>query len=203
MYIPKHFKVTNVDEVWEFIQKNSFGTVVTIVQGNPIATHAPLQLIRISDGDYITGHMAYANPQWKAFELEKENILVIFQGPHGYISSSWYEHENVPTWNYQVVHVYGTANIMSGQELEEDLILLLQKYEGHRKNPVLWENLSSQTKKQIKGIVGLKIKIQEVQAAYKLSQNRNEEDYHNIIEKLSAEDDINSKSLAEVMKKRK
>lgn len=87
MYIPKHIKVTNVDEVWEFIQKNSFGTVVTIVQGKPIATHAPLQLIRTSDGDYITGHMAYANPQWKAFEVEKENILVIFQGPHGYISS--------------------------------------------------------------------------------------------------------------------
>lgn len=87
--------------------------------------------------------------------------------------------------------------------MEEDLILLLQKNEGHRKNPVLWENLSSQTKKQIKGIVGFKIKIQEVQAAYKLSQNRNEKDYHNIIEKLSAEDGINSKSLAEVMKKRK
>ena len=62
--------------------------------------------------------------------------------------------------------------------------MLLQKYEEYRENPVLWENLSSQTKKQIKGIVGFKIKIQEVQAAYKLSQNRNEEDYQNIIDKL-------------------
>ena len=63
------------------------------------------------DDYYITGHMAYGNPQWKTFEID-ENVLVIFQGPHAYISSSWYKDENVPTWNYQAVHVYGTASIM-------------------------------------------------------------------------------------------
>ena len=146
--------------------------------------------------------MAYANPQWKTFEGENENVLVMFQGPHAYISSSWYEHENVPTWNYQAVHVYGSASIMSEQELEKDLISLLQKYEHHRKDPVLWETLSPQTKKQIKGIVGFKINIQEVQAAYKLSQNRNDEDYHNIIDKLNEEEDLQSHQIAEVMKNR-
>ncbi len=203
MYIPKKFKVTNVNEIRDFIQENSFGTIVTTEQGKPIATHLPLLLNKKGDNYYITGHMAYANPQWKTFEGENENVLVMFQGPHAYISSSWYEHENVPTWNYQAVHVYGTASIMNEQELEADLIGLLQKYELHRTNAILWENLSAQTKKQIKGIVGFKIKIKEVQAAYKLSQNRNEEDYHNIIEKLSAEADINSKALADVMKNRK
>lgn len=203
MYIPKKFKVTNVNEIRDFIQENSFGTIVTTEQGKPIATHLPLLLNEKGDNYYITGHMAYANHQWKTFEDENKNVLVMFQGPHAYISSSWYEHENVPTWNYQAVHVYGTASIMNEQELEEDLIGLLQKYELHRTNAILWGNLSSQTKKQIKGIVGFKIKIQEVQAAYKLSQNRNEEDYHNIIEKLSAEEDINSKALADVMKNRK
>ncbi|MGV3464871.1 MAG: FMN-binding negative transcriptional regulator [Heyndrickxia sp.] len=202
MYIPKHFKVTNVDEIWDFVQKNSFGTIVTAEQGKPIATHLPLGLIKKGDDFYITGHLAYANPQWKAFEGENENILVIFQGPHAYISASWYQHENVPTWNYQSVQVYGSASIMSEKELEEDLILLLQKYEHDRKNAVIWENLSPQTKKQIKGIVGFKIKIQEVQAAYKLSQNRNEEDYRNIMDKLKDEGDVNSHQMAEVMKKR-
>ena len=91
---------------------------------------------------------------------------------------------------------------MSEQELEKDLILLLQKYEHHRKDPVLWETLSPQTKKQIKGIVGFKINIQEVKAAYKLSQNRNDEDYHNIINKLNEEEDVNSQQIAEVMKNR-
>ncbi|CAD2074136.1 protease synthase and sporulation protein PAI 2 [Phocicoccus schoeneichii] len=202
MFIPKHFKVTDFDEIKGFIQSNSFGIVVTTKQGKPIATHLPLELHKQGDNYYITGHMAYANPQWKTIEVENENVLVIYQGPHAYISSSWYKHENVPTWNYQSVHIYGTASIMSEQELEEDLRLLLQKYERHRKNAVLWEKLSPQTKKQIKGIVGFKIKIEEVQAAYKLSQNRNDEDYHNIIDKLNEEEDLNSHQVAEVMKNR-
>lgn len=200
MYIPKYFKVTDFDEIREFIQRNSFGTIVTTKQYKPIATHLPLELHKQGDHYYISGHMAYANPQWKTFEAENDNVLVMYQGPHSYISSSWYEQENVPTWNYQAVHVYGTASIMSEQELEEDLKLLLQKYEGQRKNPVLWVNLSQQTKKQIKGIVGFKIKIQEVQAAYKLSQNRKEQDYNNIIDKLHGEENLNSHQIAQVMK---
>lgn len=202
MYIPKYFRVTNVEEIWGFIQKNSFGTIVSTEQGKPIATHLPLQLIKEGDSYYITGHMAYGNTQWRTFET-CDDVLVMFQGPHAYISSSWYEEENVPTWNYQAVHVYGTASVLGEEELKQDLTMLLQKYEEHRENPVLWENLSSQTKKQIKGIVGFKIKIQEVQAAYKLSQNRNEEDYKNIIDKLYEEKDLNSQQLAEVMKNRK
>lgn len=202
MYIPKYFQVTDMDEVLDFIQSNSFGTLVTTEQGTPIATHLPLALHKQGDDYYITGHMAYANPQWKTFEVENENVLVMFQGPHAYVSSSWYKDENVPTWNYQAVHVYGTASIMSEQELEEDLSLLLQKYEHHRKNAALWENLSTQTKKQIKGIVGFKIKVQEIQAADKLSQNRNEEDYHNIVNKLSEEKDVNSEQMAQLMERK-
>ncbi|MBR7798313.1 FMN-binding negative transcriptional regulator [Agaribacter marinus] len=200
MYIPKHFKVTDLDEIKEFIEKNSFGTIVTTKQGKPIATHLLLELHKQGDNYFITGHLAYANPQWKTLEGENENVLVMYQGSHAYISSSWYKSENVPTWNYQSIHVYGTASIMNEQELQEDLILLLQKYEQAREKPALWENLSLQTKKQIKGIVGFKIKIQEVQTAYKLSQNRNKEDYFNIIDKLYKEKDLNSKALAEVMK---
>lgn len=202
MYIPKHFKITNVDEIWDFVQNNAFGTIVTTEQGKPVATHLPLELHNQGEDYYITGHMAYDNPQWKRLEAASDQALVIYQGPHAYISSSWYDHENVPTWNYQSVHIYGTASIMSEQELEEDLILLLQKYEHYRKNAALWDNFSPKTKKQIKGIVGFKIKIQEVQAAYKLSQNRNEEDYQNIIDQLQNEENPNSKQMAEVMEKR-
>jgi transcriptional regulator len=203
MYIPKHYKVTDFDEIREFVLNNSFGTIVTTKQGKPIATHLPLELHKQEDDYYITGHLAYANPQVETLKDDNEKVLVMYQGPHAYISSSWYKSENVPTWNYQSVHIYGTASIMNEQELQEDLKLLLQKYEQLRKNPVLWENLSSQTKKQIKGIVGFKIKIQEVQAAYKLSQNRNEEDYQNIVDKLYEEKDLNSQQLAKVMKNRK
>jgi len=199
MYIPKYFKVKNVDEIFDFVQKNSFGTIVTTEQGKPIATHLPLQLIKEGDTYYITGHMAHGNPQWRTFEI-CDDVLVIFQGPHGYISSSWYEHENVPTWNYQAVHVYGQASILGEEELKQDLSELLEKYEKKRENPVSWDKLSPQLiESQLKGIVGFKIKVQEVQAAYKLSQNRNEEDYHNIVEKLQEEENSNSHQLAEVM----
>jgi predicted NodU family carbamoyl transferase len=77
MYIPKYYKVTNVDEIWDFVQKNSFGTIVTTDQGKTIATHLPLGLKKKNDAYYLTGHMAYGNPQWKTFET-CENVLVMF-----------------------------------------------------------------------------------------------------------------------------
>ncbi|MCY8504881.1 FMN-binding negative transcriptional regulator [Bacillus atrophaeus] len=202
MYIPKYYKVTNVDDIWNFVQNNSFGTIVTTAQGKPIATHLPLQLMKEGDTYYITGHIAYGNPQWRTFET-CEDVLVMFQGPHAYISSSWYEKENVPTWNYQAVHLYGTASILNEEELKHDLTMLLQKYEKHRKNPILWDKLSPQLlESQLKGIVGFKIKVGEIQASYKLSQNRNETDYMNIIDQLRKKGDPNSKQMAELMEKR-
>lgn len=202
MYIPKYFKVTDFNEIEEFVQKNSFGTLITTDQGKPIAIHLPLELNKKGTDYYITGHMAYGNPQWKTLE-GCENVLVIYQGTHAYISSSWYEDENVPTWNYQAVHVYGTARILDEEELKEDLTMLLQKYENHRENPVLWNKLSPELlEKELKGIVGFKIKVQEIQAAYKLSQNRNQEDYQNIVEKLKEEKNPNSQRMAEVMENR-
>lgn len=202
MYIPQYYKVTNVDEIWDFVQKNSFGTVVTTEQGKPIATHIPLGIKKEGDDCYLTGHMAYGNPQWRTFET-CEDVLVMFQGPNSYISSSWYGHEEVPTWNYQAVHVYGKAGILEKEELIEELSKMLEKYEEHRENPVLWDKLSPQLlESELKGIVGFKIKVGDIQAAYKLSQNRNETDYMNIIDKLKNEQNSNSKQMAELMEKR-
>lgn len=202
MYVPRHFKVSNMNEVKDFIQAISFGTIITTEQGKPIATHIPLEFREKGDEYYITGHMAYGNPQWKTFET-CENALVIYQGPHAYISSSWYGHENVPTWNYQAVHVYGKPSILEKEELKQDLTLLLEKYEKHRENPVFWNKLSPKLlESQLKGIVGFKIQVQEIRAAYKLSQNRNDEDYHHIINQLQKEENVNAHQLAEAMKKR-
>lgn len=202
MYIPKYFKVTNVDEIWDFVQNNSFGTIVTTKQGKPVATHLPLGLNKKGDDYYITGHMAYGNTQWRTFET-CEDVLVMFQGPHAYISSSWYSQENVPTWNYQAIHMYGKASILEKDELIEELTRMLEKYEQNRENPVLWDKLSSELiDNQLKGVVGFKIKVEEIQAAYKLSQNRNETDYNNIIDKLQNEGNSNSKQMAELMEKR-
>ncbi|MCW9134396.1 FMN-binding negative transcriptional regulator [Bacillus paramycoides] len=199
MYIPKYFKVTNVDEIWDFVHKNSFGTIVTTEKEKPIATHLPFGLTKKGDDYFITGHMAYGNPQWRTFET-CEDVLVMFQGPHSYISSSWYGHEEVPTWNYQAVHVYGKASILDKEELIDELTTILKKYEENRENPVLWDKLSPDPlESELKGIVGFKIKVRDIQAAYKLSQNRNETDYINIIDKLKNEGNLDSKQMAEIM----
>ena len=201
MYIPKHFKITDFDEVHDFIQQHSFATLVTTKGGRPIATHLPLQLMKEEDTYFITGHMAYGNPQWRTFETTEE-VLVMFQGPHGYVSSSWYEQESVPTWNYQSVHLYGPARLLNEEELKQDLTKLLEKYETHRENPVLWDTISpSMLEKELKGIVGFKIEVKEIQAAYKLSQNRHDADHQNIVNKLQEESDPNACELAKTMKK--
>ncbi len=156
-------------------------------------------LTKQGDDYFITGHMAYGNPQWRTFET-CEDVLVMFQGPHSYISSSWYENEEVPTWNYQAVHIYGKASILDKEELIDELTTMLKKYEEHRENPVLWDKLSpTLLENELKGIVGFKIKVGDIQAAYKLSQNRNETDYINIIEKLYDEENPDAKQMAELM----
>ncbi len=202
MYIPKFYKVTDIDEIQEFVQHHSFGTLVTTKKGRPIATHLPLQLLKEDEDYYITGHMAYGNPQWRTFEAGEE-ALIMFQGPHSYISSSWYEQENVPTWNYQAVHIYGAAKILDGEELKRDLTKLMEKYEQHRPDPILWDKLSpALLDKEMKGIVGFKVKVTDIQAAFKMSQNRNDKDYRNIVEQLRSEGNADSSRMADAMEKR-
>lgn len=203
MYIPKYFNLDDTEKIWEFVEQHAFGTIVTVVDGKPVATHLPLQVHREGDTVHLTGHLAYGNRQWRTLE-SSDSVLVMFQGPHAYVSSSWYEKENVPTWNYQAVHVYGTARLLSEDELKQDLAGLLHKYEAQRESPVLWDTLSPElVAKELKGIVGFTIHVTDVQASYKLSQNRNENDYQAIINKLEEEVDGNSQLVADVMKQRK
>lgn len=201
MYIPKKYNITDVNEIIDFVETNSFATIVTMKDNKPIATHLPLRLSKKEDTYYLNVHFAYGNPQWHTL-AENEQVLVMFQGPHAYISSSWYSHEDVPTWDYQAVHIYGKASVLVKEELVKDLTSMLEKYEAHREQPVLWNRLSpSLLERELKGIVGFQVKIEDIQASYKLSQNQNDTDFHNIIENLQKEDDPNASAIAEQMKK--
>ncbi len=199
MYIPHHYKNENIEEVKDFLKKNSFGILINQVAGKPWATHIPIELDVSKDGkDILVSHISKANPQWQYFK-ENDNVLCIFNGPHSYISSSWYKEEEVPTWNYIAVHVYGKIKILSKKEVLESMYKLVDKYEAHSKDPISLDNLSKKTLGQIKGVVGFQISIDTIQAAYKLSQGR-EHDHPKIISELESLQNPNSKEIAKIMK---
>src|SRR6476469_2104942 len=121
MYIPKHFLNSNEEDVLSFMQKYSFATIVSAENNKPIATHLPF-LVQKTDGVItLSSHFAKANPQAEA--ISGNEVLVIFSEPHAYISPKHYEKEqNVPTWNYVSVHVYGKCRLIEG--VEKKLALL-------------------------------------------------------------------------------
>ncbi|NNK19394.1 MAG: FMN-binding negative transcriptional regulator [Maribacter sp.] len=201
MYIPHHYINKNIEEVKDFLKENSFGILVNQVEGKPWATHIPLELDVDEDGnDLLVSHIAKANPQWKYFE-ENDEVLCIFNGPHSYISSSWYTEEEVPTWNYIAVHVYGKIKILDEKEVLASMHKLVDKYEANSKNPISVQNLSKKTMRQIKGVVGFKIKVDTIQAAYKLSQGR-EHDHSSIIKELKLTGNVGAITIAQNMENR-
>lgn len=148
----------------------------------------------------ITGHLAKQNELVQTIEHNTQ-VLVIFQGPDAYISSTWYETEDVPTWDYQSIHVYGEGRLLNHDELVSDLKQLLNHYEDHKDDDATWNHLSEDTKKQIKGIVGFQVKVKDIEAAYKLSQNRSTKEKVNIAKQLKASGNQKESKIAKEIEK--
>jgi transcriptional regulator len=198
MYTPKLFQITDPEAIRKFIRENGFGILVSQGDGQLFATHIPLLLS--NDGTKLTGHVARGNRQWKTFEQAGE-VLAIFSGPHAYISASWYDHENVSTWNYVAVHVYGTLRVQSNEELTASLKHLVDKYEKDSEKPVHVEDLSADyLKHALMGVVGFEIDIQKMEGSYKLSQNRDKVNHEVIVRELEKRGDAGSKEVAGLMK---
>ncbi|MFM9988688.1 FMN-binding negative transcriptional regulator [Flavobacterium sp.] len=203
MYIPAIYKNENREDIISFLQKNSFGILINQNDGNILATHIPLELeIKENGEQFLEGHISKENPQWQTFENDNR-ILAIFSGPHTYISSSWYDHENVPTWNYIAVHVYGKVKILNFEETILSLKKLVDKYEVNSKNPIRIEDLSEKTMRQAKGIIAFRIEITSIEAVKKVSQNRDEKNHQNIISELEKTKDYNACQIAQEMAKNK
>lgn len=201
MYIPELYKNENQEEIRNFIHHNGFALLINQVNGKPWATHIPLVLETNSVGkELLVGHLSIENPQAKSL-INSEEVLAVFSGPHAYISSSWYDHENVPTWNYIAVHVYGIIRILNYDETVTSLKKLVDKYEAKSENPIRIEDLSEKTMRQARGIVAFEMEITSIEATKKLSQNRDSKNYQNIISELEKTDDNQSISVANEMKK--
>jgi transcriptional regulator len=201
MYTAKTNRNDNPSELLEFIHQNGFGILVSQVEGKPWATHIPMHLS--PDGKKLTSHIARGNQQWKSWN-EATEVLAIFQGPHAYISSSWYDHENVPTWNYIAVHVYGTVRLLGADEVVQSLKQLVDKYEKASVHPVTVEGMSEKfLQNEMRGIVAFEMVITKMEAAYKLSQNRDDKNYKEIIRQLENRNEEGSLQIAKEMLKRR
>lgn len=201
MFAPKQFKVEDITQVQDFLKKNTFSALVSQVKGRLWATHIPLMLAKNEAGeDILLGHISKANEQWKEI-TEQNEVLAIFQGAHTFISSDWYNHQNVSTWNYMVAHVYGKVRLLEGEEMRHAVKTLVDHYEPtHSKGRM--ENMEEKfVNRELRGVYGVELKVTSIEVTFKLSQNRDDENYNLIVDKLEERGDDDSRGVAEMMKK--
>jgi transcriptional regulator len=201
MYIPAAFQQTDRQALFDFIDQNSFGLLVSQVEGEPFASHLPFLLDRSSGQQgTLIGHLALANPQWR--QAEGQHVLAVFSGPHAYISPTWYEAENVvPTWNYAAVHVYGTLHVVRDEEaLAKILADFVAFYESALPRPWTFDANSDFAGKMMKAVVGFRIEISRIEGKWKLNQNRPQEQRQRVVRVLDTFTDDNSRGVADLMK---
>ena len=200
MHISSTFKEDNTDTLLKIMQENAFATIITTDEkGRPVATQLPFLIKNEDNKLLLTAHFAKVNPQWKHLEGNAQ-VLVTFQGPHCYISPSWYKNNGVPTWDYVTVQAYGSAKIFDNPRHTRELIEgLTDKYEQGQEKP--WKPKNNYPDKMLNAIVGFEITVQEIEGKVKIGQNKSGEDLEGVIkalEKSSLEQEL---AIARLIKK--
>jgi len=199
VYIPEFNREEDRATILAFMRANPFAVLVSNVEGVPFATHLPLLIDDDDDQIVIQGHMAKANAHWKSMK-EGEESLIIFHGPHAYISPSLYEsRESVPTWNYAAVHVYGEPTLFTDEEsLRATLHRMIDTFESSYMTQ--WSELSEEYRsRMMKHIVGFNIKVKRLEGKFKLSQNRTKGEQARVIQCLNQSQDSNILGVAQLM----
>lgn len=193
MYLPAHFREDRRDVQFELMRSHPLGLLVSAGPGGLMANSVPFVAYPEEAAGVLRAHVARANPQWHELPTAGE-CLVIFQGPHAYISPSWYPtkaetHKVVPTWNYATVHVWGRPQVIGDASwLRRQIDDLTRAHEGHRPDP--WKAADAPADfiaAQLKAIVGIELAITRIEAKWKVSQNRNAADRQGVIDGLRAE----------------
>jgi transcriptional regulator len=199
VYIPEFNRQEDRATILAFMKANPFAILVSNADGVPFATHLPLLIDEAGDQIMVQGHMAKANAHWKSMK-EGEESLVIFHGPHAYISPTLYENrESVPTWNYAAVHLYGEPTLFTDEEsLRATLVRMINTFESSYM--AQWSELSEQYQsRMMKHIVGFDIKVKRLEAKFKLSQNRTKGEQAQVIQSLNQSEDSNVSGVAHLM----
>ncbi len=196
MYIPIKMQMTPETEALNFINEFGFGVIVS---NDLSASHLPFLLETKNDKTILYTHFAKANNHWQI--LDGHECLVIFSGPHAYISPSWYaKHPAVPTWNYSAVHVKGNCHILDRNHTIEVVEKLVQKYEPQQleRRDIITESVVD---KLSAAIVGLKIEVTHLEGKHKLGQHRSQDDQQGVYQALSMSKRLDDQQLAQYMKR--
>ncbi len=204
MYDLPHFKALDNKEVLAFMHAHPFIVLCGCdPEGKPVATHVPVLIEERNGQLFLKAHIMRKQAHTVAFE-QNPNVLAIFHGAHSYVSASWYEDKNSgSTWNYQAVHAKGTLRFLDDIALHQLLTRLTEKFENNPHSPSLVQRLDENyVRTMMKAIVAFEIEITGMEHIFKLSQNRDEKSYENIIEHLEQQD-ADAKYIAEEMVKQK
>lgn len=184
MYVPAAFEENDLAILHALMRQFSFATLITTADAAPFATHLPF-LVDAGEGGLgvLRAHLARANPQWRHFTGSAE-ALVIFQGPHSYISPGWYEGQPaVPTWNYAAVHAYGVPRLLDDAET---LGLLRASVAEYDPAPEALDMPDEFVRRMQRGLVGFELPVARLEGKRKMSQNKSEADREGVIAALSA-----------------
>jgi len=200
MYSPPYNRVEDRRELLEFMRANSFALLVTATGGVPLASHLPVTLADGTGGIVIHSHMARPNSQWR--EFFDDEALVVFSGPHAYVSPRWYEAtERVPTWNYAAVHAYGTVRVTTDKAAkhaaQRALVAALDPEWLPQFDALRAEYVAS----MLDGIVTFDIAVTRLETRWKLSQNRGRREQELIAAELDKAADPSLKALAALTRK--
>lgn len=196
-YVPRHFRLDDPAALEAFVAANAFGTLVSAGAAGLSVSHLPFLPERGGDGRLrLLGHVARANAHWQELEGAGE-ILVVFSGPHAYVSPSWYaNHPSVPTWNYAVVHAHGRARLLPPEALPGLLDRLSRAYEDARPSPWRMADLPADyTARMLPAIVGFEVAVERLEGKFKLSQNRRREDVDGVAAALEREGQLELAAL--------
>jgi transcriptional regulator len=206
MYNRPYFKEEDKEVLLEFMRQHPFVFLTGVNEENkPAVTQVPVFIDEREGKLFLTGHIMKNSDHQRAFE-QNPDVLAVFTGPHTYVSASWYTNPYMgSTWNYMSVHAKGTIRFGDSDELVSILQRLTLHYEkNNAASPTVFDNLPDEyTEKMMKAIVPFEIEITDLQHIFKLSQNRDEKSFQNIIAKLQEQGGDGMQIAAEMKKREK